>query len=347
MKRNILIAVLTAFAIILGSAGIAEDTATAVVEGIGEHVTVTLTMEDGNITRVEASSDNTEADERGRECLKMLADAMVEQNSLHVDVVSGATGTSNAVIAAAIEAWLQIKTVEASQEAWMQPACEVLAIYSCPNTQIISNSDNSVELADTVIYLFTDFTYTQYIDHDHRYEVYSEGTFDLNFDWKEKGWQYVDPHVITIHVQKLRQADQQMAAADMTYEVNLDVAGDYCLYPDNARSDLKLVAAFMQVDKQRLVRADGIETYLPTMWFYYDDGTFEQYALYYNKENVLFSTGDYALSGGEFDDSEAVLTLHRTHKYQDGVGLTEYESTHDYDFGNLGFVRVYPRVKAG
>lgn len=144
MRRNILIAMLTVVAIVFGCGAVSEERATAVVEGIGEHVTVTLTMEDGSIIRVEASSDNTEADERGRECLQMLADAMVEQNSLHVDVVSGATGTSNAVIAAAIEAWLQIKAEEASQEAWMleaREAHEVLAVYSCPDTQIIGNAD--------------------------------------------------------------------------------------------------------------------------------------------------------------------------------------------------------------
>lgn len=33
----------------------------------------------------------------------------------------------------------------------------------------------------------------------------------------------------------------------------------YCLYPDNTNPDQQLAAAFMQVDKQKLVRADGSE----------------------------------------------------------------------------------------
>ena len=46
-------------------------------------------------------------------------------------------------------------------------------------------------------------------------------------------------------------------------------------------------------------------------------------------------------SGGAFK-KESVLTLHRTKKYQDGTGLADYDSTHDYVIGELGFVRIYP-----
>lgn len=100
----------------------AEQSATVTVKGIGENVTVTLAMEDGKIKSVEATSDNTEADERGVESLKLVADAMVEKNSVNVDAISGATGTSNAVIAAATEAWLQIQAEAARAEGWMEAA---------------------------------------------------------------------------------------------------------------------------------------------------------------------------------------------------------------------------------
>ena len=111
-------AVLTSF----GICARADESATVTVKGVGENVTVTLTMEDDIVKAVEASSDNAEADERGRESLKQVADAMVEKNSVNVDAVSGATCTSNAVITAATEAWLQIMAERTSQEAWMQKA---------------------------------------------------------------------------------------------------------------------------------------------------------------------------------------------------------------------------------
>ena len=117
---------------------------------------------------------------------------------------------------------------------------------------------------------------------------------------------------------------------------------EYCLYPDNTNPDQQLVAAFMQVDKQKLVKADGSEAYLPTLWFYYDDGSFRQFAITEGSENVLFSCGNYTVTDGVFTD-ESVLTIHRTQKYQDGIGLVDYDSTHDYLIGELDFIRVYPK----
>lgn len=116
MKRMIL---LVLCAIFLLSTSMAE-TATVTVDGVGEHVTVTLTMDGDRIKAVEASSDYTEADVRGKEALSLIADAMVEKNTFSVDTISGATCTSNAVIAGAIKAWMQIMTDRMSQEAWMQ-----------------------------------------------------------------------------------------------------------------------------------------------------------------------------------------------------------------------------------
>ena len=45
---------------------------------------------------------------------------------------------------------------------------EVLAIYSCPETQIITGNDQSKELADTVIFMYQDHTYVQYVEQDRK-----------------------------------------------------------------------------------------------------------------------------------------------------------------------------------
>ena len=107
---------------------------------------------------------------------------------------------------------------------------------------------------------------------------------------------------------------------------------------------VSLVAAYMQVNKQKLVKADGGEDYLTTMWLYYDDGSFQQHAILSDGTDVLFSAGTYQIDGS-FDVEKSVLTLHRTQKYADGVGLAAYDSTHDYNIGELGFIRVYPPAK--
>ncbi len=122
-KRRITLLILSILcATALVSGALAEDSATVTVNGVGEHVTVTLTMEDDRIISVEASTDNTEADERGRASLELISSAMIEKNSVNVDAISGATCTSNAVIAGATEAWLHIMTERMSQEDWMQAA---------------------------------------------------------------------------------------------------------------------------------------------------------------------------------------------------------------------------------
>ena len=201
---------------------------------------------------------------------------------------------------------------------------EVLAIYSCPETQIITGNDQSKELADTVIFMYQDHTYVQYVEHEKRYEIYSKGTFEVNFDWTKPGWHDQTPHILTIHAEQIHTDDHQTEAADLTFDVNLDRAMEYCLYPDNTNPDQQLAAAFMQMDKQKLVKADGSEVYLPTLWFYYDDGSFRQFAVTEGNENVLFSCGNYTVTDGVFTD-ESVLTIHRTQKYQDGIGLADKE----------------------
>ena len=218
----------------------------------------------------------------------------------------------------------------------------ILAVFSSPEAQIMTGNDQSKELADTVIFLYQDYSYVQYVDHGNRYEIYTKGTFEVNFDWTEPGWQNQAPHILTVHVEQIHTADHQTDATDLTYDVDLDRVAGYCLYPDNARTDLELVAAFMQVDKQKLVRTDGSEEYLPTIWFYYNDGSFRQFAIVDGQKDELFSCGNYTVTGGVFTD-ESVLTIHRTQKYQDGVGLADYDSTHDYRIGGLDFIRVYPK----
>ena len=78
MKRTVL-AILCAITLVFGA--LAEDSATVTVNGVGEQVTVTLTMEDDRIVRVEATTDNTEADERGRESLTLIFSATVEKTA--------------------------------------------------------------------------------------------------------------------------------------------------------------------------------------------------------------------------------------------------------------------------
>ena len=94
-----------------------SGTATATAMGLEETVTVTVTVEDGVITAVQAETDKEEVTV-GRQALTEIPAAMVEQNSVKVDGVSGATSTSNAVISAATAAWLEILGADLNLDAF-------------------------------------------------------------------------------------------------------------------------------------------------------------------------------------------------------------------------------------
>ncbi len=235
---------------------------------------------------------------------------------------------------------LMLAGMTSASEAENAPKPEILAIYSSPGDQILTGEDDIDDIVSTVLYLYKDFTYSQHGIHDGRCETYSTGRFHINFDWDKAGQDSGKPHIMTLHVKKLHNDDHQLKDVKLSYNVDLDRLSDYCLYSDTG-SGPKLTAAFMQADKQLLVRRDGSRTYLPTMWLYYDDGSFKQYALD-DKKDILFSKGDYTLTGGKFGDEGVVLTIHRTGKYQDGTGMAAYNSRHDYKVNSLGFIRIYP-----
>ena len=214
---------------------------------------------------------------------------------------------------------------------------KIAAIYSAPQSQIITDRNGSKAIADTFVYIYEDGAYRQYVDHGGQLEPYSEGTCELNGELDASG-----PVIVTFHVNKVHQGDHELGDVELSYDVDLSKEGDFCLYPVGENSDRDIAAAFMQVNKQKLVKRDGTETALTTMWFYYGDGTFQQFALSESGEDILFSEGTYSISNGSFVDKGSVLTIHRTKKYQDGEGLAPYDSTHDYVIGDLEFLRIYP-----
>lgn len=86
----------------LFSIALAEDF-TGTATGFNGDVTVTLSIEDGKITAVTAAGDG-ETQGIGTLALEKMPEAMVAQNAVEVDIITGATVTSNAVLEAAAAA---------------------------------------------------------------------------------------------------------------------------------------------------------------------------------------------------------------------------------------------------
>ncbi len=98
MKR--IAAMLIALAMMLAMVPAMAEEVTGTAKGFGGEVTVTLTIENGVITAAKAEG----ADETpgvGTPALEQLPAAMAANNTVNVDVIAGATFTSNAVIEAA------------------------------------------------------------------------------------------------------------------------------------------------------------------------------------------------------------------------------------------------------
>ena len=107
MKKRILTAAAALFlCACTSSAGGVSGTFSGEAEGMGgseKPVKVTITLENSKITKVIAEGEG-ETDGIGTKALEEMPGKIVSANSLNVDVVSGATITSNAILDAAEQA---------------------------------------------------------------------------------------------------------------------------------------------------------------------------------------------------------------------------------------------------
>ena len=129
-----------------------ESTATATARGFGGDVSVTVTVKDGVILDVTAVGD-AETNGIGSRAIEQLPALMVEQNTVAVDGVSGATYSSNAVLTAAQQAYDQACGLTAAEaSAVMKPGTyrgEAIGYYSAYPVQL------DVEVSETEILSIT------------------------------------------------------------------------------------------------------------------------------------------------------------------------------------------------
>ena len=96
-------------------------TATGTAAGFGGQVSVTLTMDaEGNLTDVAVTGDGETPDVGGK-AIPTLQAAMKEAGSVEVDAVAGAIVTSDAVLAAAGQAWNELNGVTTDLTVSMAP----------------------------------------------------------------------------------------------------------------------------------------------------------------------------------------------------------------------------------
>ena len=219
----------------------------------------------------------------------------------------------------------------------------VLAIFVAPDIQPYDEEDGVQEKLDSIWVFYTDGTFEQFAEADDRVQLFSTGTHqmvdDADFIYEHPG--KAGNGQITIHrTGKLTSGSIVDYDSEHTYD--LGTLGFYPAYtPENP--DRQVTAVFYGDDKQPFTEQDGDREMLDTWWIYYSDGTFAQFAIL-DDVVVLFSEGVYKLAdGGSFGYEQTsgndVITIERTKKYTTD-GLQEYHSTHDYELGMLGLVRI-------
>ncbi len=224
------------------------------------------------------------------------------------------------------------------------------AVYFGANAQRYTDQNGKDKELNSLLIYLSDGTFKQYAVMGNSSTPYSEGYYVLDdaasFKPNADG---VSTGGITMEFSGLYDADEGLTDAFETEEFSLEqlYAGGYQYI--GGHDDAKDIAQiYLGAKKQPFTNAKGVESYLDTVWIYYTDGSFEQYAIT-GQEAVLFSAGTYELGEGagfkHFDEPEANsnITINRQYKYTAESGLQDYESSHVYNLGSMGFDSIYTR----
>ena len=111
------------------------------------------------------------------------------------------------------------------------------------------------------------------------------------------------------------------------------------------KTDIEVAAMFAAADIQPYTEADGNMKMLDSIWIYFTNGTFEQFADVDDSVR-LFSAGTYELlneANFVYENSDAGngQIVIRREKKLNANGLEDYQSERIYDLGTLGFTQLY------
>ena len=226
------------------------------------------------------------------------------------------------------------ESASASAAAIPALANPVAAVFVAPDKQKFTTASGEEITIPTLWVYFADGTFEQYANIDGEDVLFSAGDYKIDGSFDTNG------STLTLHRVKKYDAAKGLAEYDSTHDYKIGELGFTPVFLGEAPAGKPVAAVFISPDKQKFTDASGTELALPTLWVYYGDGTFEQYATI-DGADVLFSSGDYTIDGS-FDVEGSTLTLHRTQKYDAAKGLADYDSTHDYKMGELGFTRILP-----
>ena len=217
----------------------------------------------------------------------------------------------------------------------------VTAVFAKEDAQAYTEADGDKEKLDTIWIYYSDGTFEQFVELDDEIALFSMGTYALT-----EGGDFVfedNESVVNITIRrshKFRGGLLEEYLSEHTYDLGSLGFDQLYAYENDSK---RVEAVFYGHEKQPFVESDGEREMLDTVWIYFSDMTFEQYA-WIDDVMVLFSTGTYVFAdGGDFlyesqEENFGDIVISRKEKYQAGKGLSSHESTHTYDLNSLGFV---------
>ena len=233
-------------------------------------------------------------------------------------------------------------TISAAADTEVEPV-EIAAVYAQQEKQPFTAEDGSIEFLDTIWFYLNDGNFVQYAFLDDEPVVFSTGTYSLrnggSFVPADDGGNNGD---LVIRRKAKYAAGEGLAEYSSKHSYSMDKLGFQQLFYAGDKGK-RIEAVFAGCEKQPF----GEDRMLDTYWFYYSDGSFEQYACI-GSDPILFSEGTYSLSEGanflyvENETDCGTITITRTMKFQEGLNYAEYDSEHTYDLNSLGFARLSP-----
>lgn len=221
--------------------------------------------------------------------------------------------------------------------ACLAETANVEAVFVKDEGQMFVQENGSISMLDTAWVYYSNLTFEQYAIIDDEVKLFSQGTYRFeegsDFDPSNSEKDLIS---ITRSTKYNAQNGLQPYQSEHLYDLyNLGYTQIL-----NREKDAHMIAAFLGAANQPY----GDEM-VDSLWLYYGDQSFEQYAYLDYMHPTLFSEGYWKIDNGTDlylgteKENDVIITLTRTKKLQDGSYMA-YASEHTYELKTLGYEQI-------
>ncbi len=221
--------------------------------------------------------------------------------------------------------------------ACLAETANVEAVFVKDEGQIFVQGNGSISMLDTAWVYYSNLTFEQYAIIDDEVKLFSQGTYRF-----EEGSDF-DPsnsEKDLINITRSTKYNAQNGLQPYQSEHLYDLYNLGYTQILNREKDAHMIAAFLGAANQPY----GDEM-VDSLWLYYGDQSFEQYAYLDNMHPTLFSEGYWKIDNGTDlylgteKENDVIITLTHTKKLQDGSYMA-YASEHTYELKTLGYEQI-------